>query len=301
MARVVPFYLSSSRSATLFWALPFLSLILFLFLFSTKITTIVLTVYGLLNVFFWLAITWVKAKDRDVVTEKTTLRFEDKKSTKAILLLHGFADLPYTWKRQADWLASRGYTVIIPCIDHNIPEKWHTIIESHLKYLCETYSHVELWGHSMGGALALEIAPRYPLKRIVLWAPFLAPYLTRPIITLIYSLHRLLYIGSRTFTFFPSHRHGKGTPTTSYCVERTLPIRTFAAMLQTQYRAEHSQHTTPLIFMLSHCDSIVSNKAIIKHFPHATILWAAHPSTRHQLPNSSDWLKNLKRIQRHTI
>ena len=301
MARVVPFYLSSSRSATFFWALPLFFVVLLLFLFKPQTACIILTVLGSLNLFFWLTVKWVQRKDRSLVAVKTTLHVENKTASKAILLLHGFADLPQTWQRQANWLATCGYTVIVPYINHDTPEKWHAIIESHLKHLCSTYSHVELWGHSMGGALALEIAPRYPLKRVVLWAPFLAPYLTRPITALIYSLHRLLYIGPRTFTFFPSHRHGKGTPTTSYCVDRTLPTRTFAAMLQTQYRATYRQHTAPLVFMLSHRESIISNKAIIKHFSNATILWAAHPSTRHQLTNATDWLKNLKRIQRHTI
>ncbi|MDO4527855.1 MAG: alpha/beta fold hydrolase, partial [bacterium] len=217
----------------------------------------------------------------------------------AILLIHGFVDLPLAWQRQADVLAQKGYYVLVPQINHEYPNTWMPMLEAHLSHLCKTYPHVELWGHSMGGALALALAQKkFPLKRVVLWAPFLAPYLTRPLTTILYFFHRLVLFGPRTFTFFPSHRRAKGEPTACYYVNCTLPIQTFATLLQTQYLAIAAKQKAQLLFVLSHRERVVSNSAILKRFKDETILWAAHPSSEHQLTNTSDWLKNLNRVFR---
>jgi alpha-beta hydrolase superfamily lysophospholipase len=298
MQRVIPFYLSTSRLASFLWALPLLSTFLLLACFSPRWAALLFALWGFLQGCGLLAVAMMQRKDAKRVKTKAGFTLATGHETKAVLLLHGFVDLPLAWKRQADLLAQKGYAVEVPHLDHEAPHTWRALIEARLTALCSTYRHVELWGHSMGGALALAVAPAFPLKRVVLWAPFLAPYLTRGLVATIYILHRLLVFGPRTFTFFPSHRHGKGTPTTSYYVDCTLPITTFATMLQTQYLAAAAQQQAPVCFLLAYREKVVSNPAICKRFPQAPILWAAHPSTGHQLTNAPDWRKNLHRLLR---
>lgn len=300
MSSPTPCYFSTSRLATIVWVIPFFGLMTFLFFFKPHVAYWALVIWGLLQGCFLLAIGWMQRKDKRRVTTTQGFTRGDTAATKAILLVHGFADLPLAWQRQADVLAQKGYYVLVPHMNHDTPHTWLPMLEAHLSHLCKNYPHVELWGHSMGGALSLAVAPKFPLKRVVLWAPFLSPYLTRPLTTLIYMLHRLLLLGPRTFTFFPSHRKAKGEPTACYYVNCTLPIQTFATMLQTQYLAVAAQQTAPLLFVLSYRERVVSNPAILKRFKNETMLWAAHPSSGHPLTNTSDWLKNLNRVLRVT-
>lgn len=297
MSSPIPCYLSTSRFATILWVISFFGLMTLLFHFNRTFASWAIVVWGILQGGFLLAIAHMQHKDKHRVTNEQGFTCGDKTSPKAILLIHGFVDLPLAWKRQADLLAQKGYYVLVPHLNHEAPHQWRPMLEATLAQLCKTYHHVELWGHSMGGALALTLAPQFPsLKRVVLWAPFLSPYLTRPLTTFIYCLHRLLLLGPRTFTFFPSRRRGKGSPQTCYYVNCTLPIQTFATMLQTQYLAHAAVQTVPLLFVLSHREHVVSNPAIFKRFPNEKILWAAHPSSGHHLTNTDDWLKNLRRV-----
>lgn len=296
MSSPIPCYLSTSRLTTILWVIPFFGLMTFLFLIRPHLAGWIFSIWGILQGCFLLAIAWMQRKDKLRVTNENGFTRGDKTATKAVLLVHGFVDLPLAWQRQADVLAQKGYYVLVPHIDHDNPSVWMPMLEDLLSQLCKTYHHVELWGHSMGGALSLTLAPKFPLKRVVLWAPFLAPYLTRPLTTIIYFLHRLVLFGPRTFTFFPSHRRAKGEPKGCYYVNCTLPIQTFATMLQTQYLAVAAKQKAPLIFVLAYRERVVSNSAILKRFKNETILWAAHPSSEHQLTNTSDWLKNLNRV-----
>lgn len=296
MSTPYPWYLSTSRSAPLLWALTAIGCITTLSLALPTLRVALLITWLLLQIAHYLAIKWMQKKDATRVTTATDLTLESTATDKAVMLVHGFVDLPFAWERQANVLAQKGYAVYIPHLDHEVPNAWLQTLQTHLSQLCSRYKHVELWGHSMGGALSLALAPHFPLKRVVLWAPFLAPYLTRPLTALIYILHRLLFLGQRTFTFFPSHRRGKGKPSTSYTVNCTLPLQTVATMLQTQYHACAAAPTSPRTFILSSRERVISNAAILAHFPNDTILWAAHPSSGHQLTNTDDWLKNLNRV-----
>jgi hypothetical protein len=67
-------------------------------------------------------------------------------------------------------------------------------------------------------------------------------------------------------------------------------------MLRTQYEAARAIQRAPLVFILAPKERVVSNPAILKHFPNSPHLWAADPKTNHQLTNAVDWCDNLNRL-----
>ncbi len=292
-----PLDLSPSKKLQWLWVLPLLSGSIFGICYAWTLTWKLLLGWFILHSLYGIALLWMRRHDRQRVTDECPFTCGNPSAKKAILLVHGFVDLPLAWKRQADFLAQRGYYVVVPHIDHEKDDTaWKNLLHEHLERLCKNYSEVELWGHSMGGALALTVAPHFPLKRVVLWAPFLAPYLGRIKTRIAHILHHLLIFWPRTFTFFPSRRRGKGHPTTCYYVNCTLPVKTFASMLRTQYEAARAIQRAPLVFILAPKERVVSNPAILKHFPNSPHLWAADPKTNHQLTNAVDWCDNLNRL-----
>lgn len=80
-----------------------------------------------------------------------------------IQLLHGFLGLPSDW---ADWgkqLSEQGYKTVTPCL-WDFAQRQDASFETFCCEYAQRYlqSPAVLFGYSMGGRLALEIAKRYP-------------------------------------------------------------------------------------------------------------------------------------------
>jgi len=105
-----------------------------------------------------------------------------------IVLLHGFPELWYSWRRQIPFLAEHGYTVIAPDLrgynDTDKPRSGYdipTLIRDIARLIIGVgHEKAILVGHDWGGALAWAFAMRYPAmteRLIVMNAPHPAAFL----------------------------------------------------------------------------------------------------------------------------
>ena len=279
--------------------LPALLLPCGLFLWWTNTSSCVpyyaLLAFGLLQVIYIAVIEWCRL-DRDL-SPSHTLEFGEKTAAKCIVMVHGFADTPEAWRREAEYLAQKGWRVIAPELDLTASAReWIANVYCALLDARTHAGHVELWGHSMGGALSLFLAQITQVDRLVLWAPFLEPYMGKFASSTLYILHRLLFLWPFTLTWFPVNRHGKGTPETFYRVRRVIPTRTFTAALMMPKFALSSPPLTKPIILLSQRDTVVKNAPVRRAFPTAHYLLAANPRSSHALTNAVDWQENLTAI-----
>jgi esterase/lipase len=104
----------------------------------------------------------------------------------AILMVHGFNDSPRVYHKMAGVLAGRGFTcraMRLPGFAIPIPEtlryrkeEWLSATELELERLREQYEQVSVVGHSLGGAILVNVLARRPdlADRAVLLAPAIA-------------------------------------------------------------------------------------------------------------------------------
>ena len=280
-----------------------------LFFLPSFITLTTLCLVGLwwpsLRILWWgyLAVQFVYvavvevARRAGTLSPSTTFERGNAAATRCVVLVHGFADTPLAWSRQADALAARGWRVIVPELDlTQTATQWQTVIREALIEARRTASWVELWGHSMGGALSMAVAQTEAVDRLVLWAPFLEPAMGNLASRTLYWLHRLFFLWPYTLTWFPVERRGKGEPETFYRVRRVIPTRTFQAALAVPQLALVKRAPVPTCLILSQNDRVVRNAPVLKAFEGVPVLWAANPRSSHALTNAVDWLENLKRV-----
>ncbi len=114
-----------------------------------------------------------------------------------IILLHGFPELWYSWRKQIDPLAAAGFRVIAPDLrgygGTDAPEDVDSYAMSNLCEdilgICDNFGldKAAIVGHELGGTLAWQFALRHPerTERVVgLNAPHLAPTSIPPTIAL---------------------------------------------------------------------------------------------------------------------
>ncbi len=241
--------------------------------------------------FIWIR--WRQYLDRLRVVAPVPYALGKSDSKTCIVLVHGFADGPQAWQREAECLAERGYYVVVPHLSHaETADVWLAQLETLLRTLRTTHARLILWGHSMGGTLSLILSQRVTLDALVLWAPFYAPRLGGCLTSLLYSLHRIVLLYPWSPTFFPAERYGKGTPATHYRIRRIVSRKTFASVLALPERIP-TPPSIPTVLLLSQRDTVVDNRAILAHLSHAHLLWAYDPISSHALTNAADWKENL--------
>lgn len=107
-------------------------------------------------------------------------------SGKAVLLVHGLTDSPYSFVDIASELAKGGYAVRTVLLqghgskpeDLNLPEleDWVQLVNHHTALLLQDYDEVWLGGYSTGGNLVLSEALQNPeVEGVLLFAPALEP------------------------------------------------------------------------------------------------------------------------------
>ncbi len=99
-------------------------------------------------------------------------------SNKSILLLHGFAANPYSLIELGNFLSSQGYNVYAPLLPgHGTSafdmekyswEDWQRESENAYLFLENNSEEVYVIGFSMGGDLALNLAKKHDIKKIII-------------------------------------------------------------------------------------------------------------------------------------
>lgn len=102
----------------------------------------------------------------------------------AVLALHGLGGGPYEFGALLDLLRERGWTVAAPVLPgHGGPgpvmprsawPDWAAAVDTAYNALAASHPRVAVIGFSTGATLALHLADRRPVDRLVLLAPFLA-------------------------------------------------------------------------------------------------------------------------------
>ncbi|MCA9887212.1 MAG: alpha/beta fold hydrolase [Anaerolineae bacterium] len=100
----------------------------------------------------------------------------------AMLLVHGFPGHPGDMRTLANHLRPQGWALHAPLLPgfgielDQLPERsyedWCEAVDAHLQRLIAIHRPVILVGYSMGGAISLALASRYPIDALVLLAPF---------------------------------------------------------------------------------------------------------------------------------
>lgn len=105
----------------------------------------------------------------------------EKKSSRAVLLIHGYAGYPGELVRPARDLYAAGFDVFVPRLPgngtsgedfmHTRRKDWVEVAVNAALDLKGKYDEVSLLGHSMGAAIAVIVSARTGIKRLVLAAP----------------------------------------------------------------------------------------------------------------------------------
>ena len=128
----------------------------------------------------------LQVDERGIVVGAEPIELEAAGS-RAVLLLHGFADTPQTLRYLAAHLHAAGWTVHAPLLpghgrtlrafSASRAEDWVRCAREALAALRERYETVSVVGLSMGGSLATILAAEEPEVRALV---LLAPYLSMP-------------------------------------------------------------------------------------------------------------------------
>lgn len=107
--------------------------------------------------------------------------FLDGSKEEVVLVLHGFSGTPSEHTLTAQALREAGYSVSAICLphhgtsledfDHSRFQDWVAAVEKEYQRLKGLYAHVYVLGLSMGGLLTLRLAEKFPVEKIVLYAP----------------------------------------------------------------------------------------------------------------------------------
>jgi len=192
----------------------------------------------------------------------------------ALLMIHGFADSPATFRRMAPRLAADGFT----CRAMRLPgfaepmdryrrstrEQWRATVRRELEMLRASHRRVFVVAHSLGGAIAADVLMDHPdlADGVVMLAPLMGVSNRRsPILSAEawYSFVDPLLAFSTTFEMaFPVHYEDEALGD-EVLRDEFVPRNIYRAMFQTMRRvrgaARRFEH--PVLMVLSSDDKIV--------------------------------------------
>ena len=233
----------------------------------------------------------------------------------AVLLVHGFNDVPYVWTRMAPLIAAKGYHVAalrLPGFGTRHPEEancladWREPIATRLRELAQTHQRVFLCAHSMGCALAIDAAVRVPaVAGLILLAPLFRPAkVFSPIIPFEWRLalhHVLLPLHSVARSMFREHPRAQDDPDFTYGRDgfmRFRHLQMLFGLLAQNRRRDKGVFRVPALVMLAGEDQVVDPEATRQWFadypaPHTL---EVVPGAKHAIPQSVGWQNVVTRI-----
>ena len=201
----------------------------------------------------------------------------------ALLLIHGFADTPYIWKRMADRLAATGdfacRALRLPGSAEPAPQArkqslalWRQAIDAELNRLQKSHAHVWIIGHSMGGALALDAVLRNSgvADGVAVLAPMIAVSNKRsPILppAVWFRLASFALGLSPTFeSCFSADGVAVDDPSFTYTRDRFIPFCVYRSLFKLirSNRSQAASITCPVFAATADRDSVVDTPAALR-------------------------------------
>ena len=244
--------------------------------------------------FLWLAINllhtaWVEAR-RFLWERRITRRpdgllpgaaaFRVGDGPVAVLFIHGFADTPCVWQRMAKRLAAKGsFTCRALRLTGSAEpaarakkqslQLWRAQVADELVRLRETHSAVWLAGHSMGGALALDVALRHPdlVDGVAVFAPLITVSRKRsPLLPpdVWFRIARIALCLSPTFESpFSADGVAADDPSFTYKRDRFIPFCVYRGLFELvrSNRGQAARLQKPVFAVTAGRDSVVDTAA----------------------------------------
>ena len=210
------------------------------------------------------------------------IKFHEKKD-KVILLIHGFTSSPFILSEYARYLFDHGFSVYcLRLAGHGLKEEniqsffktkardWEIMIENIYLDLTDSFDEVYVFGHSLGGLLALNLASRYPVAKTVASAPFLRYNKGTP--TFLISLFHFLPVKFRRWKYDCSIETDLGKHSTQFV---NLSIMNEMIRLQSRVRKRLSKVSSNTLCFLAKNDHITefnSHIGLIQKYPWKLII-----------------------------
>ena len=201
----------------------------------------------------------------------------------ALLFVHGFADTPMLWKKLIAHLTqTRRFTcqaMRLPGAAEPLPSTrrktlthWQAAVDAEVAALRATHRAVWVIGHSMGGALAIDVVQRatHPIHGLILLAPLIQVSRARmPLIPphIGFKLGQILLALSPTFeSYFTNIGTSPDDPTFQYVRDRFIPFATYRNMFALVASNAHLQNTLtlPVFAAVSGRDRVVDSDATLR-------------------------------------
>ncbi len=179
---------------------------------------------------------------------------------KGVLLLHGFTGSPAEMRMLGDYLHERNFTVLavrlpghgtcVEDLDKSVWREWYQAAEDGYYLLRELCSEVSVVGISLGALLALHLAARYSIEKVVAISTPIRLYDKRAAFLPVYRLfRRYLPKKQRHYNIEPIYN-------ISYDKYPLAPLASLMELLQT-VKKELPEITEPVLLIQSRVEHTV--------------------------------------------
>ena len=230
----------------------------------------------------------------------------------AVLLVHGFCDAAFVWRRQADRLASAGFHVKaiqlagfgVRGLPDRTPSAWQQQLTDSISDLAATHRRVFVMAHSFGCSLALDAAYRHgryglaPIAGLVLFAPLIRPLPANRWgigFKVQHALHCVLlplpiYLPS----MFREVVKGEDDPDFTYrrdAFMRITHLESLMRVVNRLQRIDRAYVNVPTRVFLAGDDRLVDSEATRRWFATAPApcAFSVVPKAKHALPTAAGW------------
>lgn len=205
----------------------------------------------------------------------------------AVLFIHGFADLPYSWTRVTERLTN---SYDFTCCAMRVP-RWGTelsvargatleeiraAVDNKINELKTDHQHIWLVGHSLGCAIAIDAVARHQenIAGIVTLAPLLRVSNKR---VPIFTPHFWYNLGTRTLwlarTFespFTERLTAVDDPEFTYAVDKFIPYAVYDILFEIKKSNQSIElpQSIPIFCAISARDKVVDNNAALEWYEH---------------------------------
>ena len=230
--------------------------------------------------------------------------------TVAVLFIHGFADTPRVWWRFASRLAGKGAftcrVMRLPGCAESLRQarkqslvSWRTQVADEVIRLREHHDQVWVVGHSMGGALALDVAIRQQdiVDGVAVFAPLIDVSRARaPLLhpATWFRLAQLIFALSPTFESpFSVEAVAVDDPSFRYTRDRFIPFGVYRGLfaLVRSNRRQATRLKQPLFAVTAMVDAVVDTPAALRWLTRCPVPKEIHDLAQvgHVIPLERGW------------